>query len=428
MRRQLIGVFMLTALSQAAAFFKLWFTARIFGIGPELDGYNLALVAPTLLAGVLSGVVQTGFFPVRARLKAEQGVDVAGRLDRMVFWACTCLAGVLMALMLLMSPWLAQSMTSHEQPAVHGVFAQVLPYVALLIPLSVAFDCLGYLLAMRDKFSYAAGAPILNGLIGAAALFGFASGGIDSLVIGTVLGSAAQLLVCWYGLRAAGFSLFGDGLKLQECWARFREMARLGGWILPGVVFANMLSALPPVWAASYGEGVVSTFGYAYRLHTSVVQLLIMSSSTLILARFSTLVAEKNEQGIRLLLLQAACVSFVIGGLGAFLVWWIGAPLLHWVFGGRFDAVAAEQVAALWFWLTLGVGLLILSNVFAKLWQAQSRPGLMSLVAALSLFAVYVSYSVLKVYMQERAVALALMAAPAVMVVFAVCSIRRQRL
>lgn len=46
MRKQLAIISLLTAASQLAAFLKLWFTARIFGIGPELDGYNLALVLP----------------------------------------------------------------------------------------------------------------------------------------------------------------------------------------------------------------------------------------------------------------------------------------------------------------------------------------------------------------------------------------------
>lgn len=427
MRRQLVVVFVLTALSQAAAFLKLWFTARIFGIGAELDGYNLALVAPTLLAGVLSGVIQTGFFPVRARIIAEQGLEIAGRFERVVFWVCICIGLILMALLLLMSQLLALPMTSQEQPAVREIFLQVMPYVVLLLPLSMACDCLGYILAMRNKFSYAAGAPILNGLVGAAVLYGFSFGEVTALVYGTVLGTIAQLAVCWYGLRAARFSLLGAGLKIRESLAKFREMAHLGGWILPGVIFTNMLSALPPVWAAAYGEGVVSTFGYAYRLHTSVIQLLIMSSSTLVLARFSTLVAEGNEKGIRSLLWQAAGASSLIGVLGAFLVWWLGAPLLRLVFGGRFDAVAAEQVAELWFWLTIGVGFVILSNVFAKLWQAQSRPRLMSLMAALSLLAVYLSYSLLKGYMGVQAIALALMAAPVVIVFFAVSNILRPR-
>ncbi|UVJ42792.1 hypothetical protein NVV94_19645 [Pseudomonas sp. LS1212] len=417
MRRQLAVVSIFTALSQLAAFFKLWFTAGLFGVGSEIDGYNLALVAPTLISGVLSGVIQTGFFPLRARLHAQGDLKATWAFERAVFWGSSGL-GVLLALLILLStPWLTQYMTVADQPAVRDTFLYALPFVALLVPLNMACDCSGYILAMRDRFAYAAGAPVLNGILGGLLLFAWPEGGLLSLVLGTVIGLSAQFLVCLLGLHKSRFSVWGRFPSWNNLLVQGREMLTLGGWILPGVFFANMISALPPVWAASYGEGIVAAFGYAYRLHTSVIQLLIMSSSTLILARFSTLIAEQDHAGVRKLLGQAAVASFAVGALGTVMVWVLGEPLLLWVFGGRFDAQAAEKVTQLWFWLTTGVGFAILSNVFAKLWQAQSRPKIMSLMAAFSLLAVYLSYIALRDSMGAQAIALSLSAAPAVAVI-----------
>ena len=59
MCNQLIAVGVVTGIAQLAAFVKVWVTARLFGVGAQLDGYNLALVAPTLISGVLSGMLQT---------------------------------------------------------------------------------------------------------------------------------------------------------------------------------------------------------------------------------------------------------------------------------------------------------------------------------------------------------------------------------
>jgi peptidoglycan biosynthesis protein MviN/MurJ (putative lipid II flippase) len=416
MRRQLAIVSILTALSQLAAFFKLRFTAEIFGVGSELDGYNLALVTPTLISGVLSGVIQTGFFPLRARLYAQGDPEATRSFERAVFWGAVLLGIFLALLVVLATPWLTPRLAVSDQPSVRDTVLFTLPFVALLVPLNMACDCAGYILAMRNKFAYAAGAPILNGILGGIFLFVWPEGGLYSLVLGTLIGLSGQLFVCLLGLYKSKFSVWGGLPSKSNLFLLGRQMLSLGGWILPGVLFSNAISTLPPVWAATYGEGVVSAFGYAYRLHTSVVQLLIMSSSTLILARFSTLIAEQDHRGIRRLLSQAVVASFAIGAIGTLLVWGLGGPLLLWLFGGRFDSAAAEKVAQLWFWLTIGIGFTILGNVIAKLWQAQSRPKLMSLMAAFSLLAVYLSYTILSDSMGERAIALALSAAPGVIV------------
>lgn len=91
MRKQLALVTVFTVIAQAAGFVKLWVTARLCGVGPELDGYNLALVAPTLISGVLSGIVQTGLFPVRARIAARSDSNVVDAFERSVWCCLPCL-------------------------------------------------------------------------------------------------------------------------------------------------------------------------------------------------------------------------------------------------------------------------------------------------------------------------------------------------
>lgn len=416
MKQQLIAVVVLTACSQLAAFFKLWFTAGVFGVGSELDGYNLALVAPTFLSGVLSGVLQVGFFPVRARLHAAGDAAATMAFERAVFWCCG-LIGVLVALAIALgSPLLAHYFVPDNQLAVRDSFLFVLPLVAFLIPLNMAGDSAGYMLAMRDRFGYAAGAPIVNGIIGGLLLFAFPELGMVSMVLGTLIGLLAQFLICIYGLHLSAFSFFGRLPTRSSFLESGKSMLTLGGWILPGIFFSNIVASIPPVWAASYGEGVVSAFGYAYRLHMSVVQLLIMSSSTLILARFSTLVSQNDQAGIKILVKQATLMSIVLGVICPLCVLFLGEPVLALLFSGRFDAAAAHQVTRLWFWLTIGIGLIILSNVFGKLWQAQARPKLMSMMSAFSLLGVYGSYFIFRQFLDERSVALALLGSPAAVI------------
>lgn len=417
MRKQLALVAILTGLSQVAAFFKLWFTARVFGVSAELDGYNLALVLPTLMSGVLAGVVQTGFFPVRARLNALGRPAATEAFERLVFWIYAALGAVCALSIWAAAPTLVTLLVPSGQVAVASAFLLSLPVAAALLAINATGDCIGFLLAMRGRFAYAASAPIANGLLGGMILALWPEGGLTSLLVSTLVGLLAQLAICLAGLRYAGFSLLGPVVDWDEASTRLREMTRLGAWVLPGVFFSNMVVSLPPIWAAGFGEGAVSAFGYAYRLHSSLVQLLVMGSATLVLARFSELVAAGDTVSVRRLLRQAAMLSLGIGGASVVGVWWLGESALRWLFSGQFDAEAAARVTAVWTWLTAGLGFALLGNVFAKLWQAQSRPKLISAMACSSLTVLCFCFFTLKAFIGELAVAAAMTGASAIVVV-----------
>ena len=400
MRRQFIVVSVLSGLAQAAGFLKLWLTARLFGVGAELDGYYLALVVPTLVSGLVSGVLQTALFPVRARLAAEEdsGRTGAGRVARFERGVLVVLAlsGVLAFVLLLAAagPVLALA-EGKAAPAVHEAALLVLPFALLLIPLNAVGDCLGYLLAMRRRYPAAAAAPIANAAFGTILLAVWPEGGLLNLAIGTAGGLVLQVAICAAALRRTGFALFGPLPARREAAGEWREMIRIMAWIVPGVAFANLTATLPTVFVAAHGEGAVSAFGYAWRFHQFAIQLLIMAASPVLLAHFSSLVAAGDEVALRGLLRKSVLFSAGLGLVAVAAVALAGGPALQVVFGGRFDAEAASRVAEHWFWLSLGLGPAVLGSIYAKVWQARGRAGLMTALAGFGLFAFVLSQHVL---------------------------------
>ena len=395
MRRQFIVVSVLSGLAQAAGFLKLWLTARLFGVGAELDGYYLALVVPTLVSGLVSGVLQTALFPVRARLAAEadsaetgsSGADTGrvARFERGVL-VVLALAGLLAFGLLLAAAGPILALTEgHSAPAVHEAALLVLPFALLLIPLNAVGDCLGYLLAMRQRYPAAAAAPIANAAFGTFLLAVWPEGGLLNLAIGTAGGLVLQVAICAAALRRTGFALFGALPARREAAGEWREMIRIAAWIVPGVAFANLTATLPTVFVAAHGEGAVSAFGYAWRFHQFAIQLLIMAASPVLLAHFSGLVAAGDEGALRRLLRKSVLFSAALGLFAVAAVAFAGGPALQVVFGGRFDAAAASRVAEHWFWLSLGLGPALLGSILAKVWQARGRAGLMTGLAGLGL-------------------------------------------
>lgn len=404
MKKQLVIIALLTAISQLAAFIKLWFTARLFGISAELDGYNLALVLPTLITGVISGALQTGLFPVRAKLATEQNTVTVEQFERSVLLGLLLLGCSLAALAFLLSPFLYPLFTSSTTEPVQAALNFVIPFAVILIIFNLPGDALGYLLALRNRYPIAAAAPIANGIVGTTLLAAWPEGGLLNLALGTVLGLTAQVAICAIGLRQTGFRLFRKLPSWLEMGHERQEMLRLGGWILPGVVFSNLLMSLPPLLIAQYGEGAVSAFGYAYRLHASVIQLIIMASSTVILAKFSELVAHNNYTEIQKILFKSAKISLFIGILSLTMVWLLGAIILEEIFSGKFDTSAAEKVAKHWLWLTLAIPFLIQGNFLAKLLQAQKKVNLIVLISGIGFCTFLITQITLHNYLLEYSI------------------------
>jgi len=420
MKRQFAIVAMLTLASQIAAFIKLWVTAHAFGVGAIVDGYNLALVVPILLSSSLSGIVQTGLFPVRSRIAAAKVPAEVDAFERAILLGVVGLGLALTLLLVLSRSVVMLWVAGDAPPATQGAFAAAFLPLASLLTLNVVGDCAGYLLAMRNKFAIAAGAPIVNGAAGAVILFSFSDGGVGTLVWSTIVGVALQVGICLLGLRFTRLRLLGSLPATRSFAAAVRDMAKLGVWMVPGVVLSNLVLSLPQVWITQYGEGAVSAFGYALRLHLASLQLIVMASSTLLLARFSELVSTAQKDAVNGLLKVAVLASWVVGALGFILVLVIGEPLLNVLLGGKFTSEAAHRVAVHWAIITGSLPFAIMSNIYAKLWQAEGKPFLMTLLSAVNLGCMQLAFWVVGSMLLEYAGAFAFATGASISAVVAV--------
>lgn len=382
MRKQIAAVTVVTAVAHAAGLLKLWLIAKIFGVGAELDGYNLGLVIPTFISGVLAGVLQPAFFPVRARLAVTTDTAELESFERSVLVVLFVCGLVIATCLLFLRSAVLGVFTADADEEVRVATAYVFPYALLLIPLNAVGEGLNYLLAFRDRYHWAAAAPIGNALFSALLLAVWPEGRLLNLTIGTVLGLAFQLSLSVWALSRTELRLLGRVANIAEYAQSWRTMLQAGGWVLPGVLVSNLTGTLPPVLVAPYGVGAVSAFGYAWRLHTVAIQLLVMASGPVLVAKFAELVARGEHESVRKALGVALGLSIVVGAAAVLGVGVLGDPLLHVLFGGRLDQEAVQSITAQWRWLALALGPALLSNVFAKLWQASGRAKLLTVLAS----------------------------------------------
>jgi peptidoglycan biosynthesis protein MviN/MurJ (putative lipid II flippase) len=418
MRKQIAAVTLVTAFAHGAGLLKLWLIANVFGVGAELDGYNLALVIPTFVSGVLSGALQASLFPVRARFAASAEATDVERFERLVILGLFAFGLIAAVCLLPLRSALLSVFAASAAEEVREATSYVLPYALMLIPLNAIGDGLGYMLAFRNRYQWAAAAPIANALFSAALLFAWPEGRLLNLALGTVLGVALQIAVTTWALSQAGFRPFARAGSFAAHSQSWRSMMRLSGWVLPGVLLSNLTSALPTVLIAAYGVGAVSAFGYAWRLHTVAVQLLVMASGPVLLAEFANLVARGEHERVRGVLRHAVGLSAAVGVAAVAGVVFLGELFLTVLFSGRFDHDAAQAVTLQWRWLAIALGPALLGNVFAKLWQASGRAQLLTVLSA-SAFAVFLlSVYLLRPSLGAQAVSAAVAVSAASVVTF----------
>lgn len=406
MQSTLIRVALLTAFAQSVGFLKTLLVAYYFGVGAELDGYYLALVVPALLAGVVGGALQTGFFPVHARLRAGGRIEEARNLQSALLWLLLLIGLAVSSIVAAAADGITVLVAEGASDRVISATSLSLKVVAFAFVLNALADYLGFVLAAYSRFALAAVAPALNALTGGLFLYAWPQLGLYNLVWGTLLGILVQLVLLIFGLRKADVQIVAPW-RLSAGWAaRIGETAKLGAWILPGVFFSNVSVALPQVMAAEFGEGAVSAFGYANRLHGAMVQVLVMSLSTVLLARFSEQIASGNEKELAKNLGRGFPLVLGIGLLVPIWVWGAGPDVLRLLFEhGQFDEVAVNQVQGLWFWLALGFFPMVWGIILAKVFQAWRRPRFITLLAFFGLIVLWVSSRLLADWVGVNSVA-----------------------
>ncbi len=386
MRAQVFSVTLISAVAQAAGIAKFWLAARLFGVGPEMDGYNLAVAIVTFLSGIVSGIVQTSLLPVRTHWSIKMSEEKMISIERAVLLAFALLGGVIGASLWLLQTVIESWVISEGSEKILQSFRSVWPFAWVLAGMGIFCEVLSYLLAARDRYVYAAAAQIANALTGILVLLIWGEvKGIKAMAMSSVAGLGVQTAICALALDKSGVLLIGKLPSLGESFRFLREVFQYGVAILPAMFFSNLLLVLPPTFLARQGEGAVAAFGYAQKLHLLAVHLLVMAYSPVILARLSNWEARGRDRDIRSLLHKSLVWSIVIGAFASLIVWFLGDDILASVFGGRFDEAAAMRVSRHWFLLTLGLAPAIFGNILAKLWQARKKASELSRLAGFGL-------------------------------------------
>jgi putative peptidoglycan lipid II flippase len=393
-KRAILRVVLLSGLAQAVGFLKSILIAFYFGVNPDLDGYYLSQVIPAFGVGVGIALIQTGFIPVDARLAAEGNETARFKLRGAIFWLVCFVGGILALLAALAAPWLVSVLSPEASAAVQSAATESLRVLACLLFINAMADYFGLVLNADMRFAVAALAPAANAAAGLAILYMWPEYGLTNLIWGTVIGVVLQLSIV--GAAIGRGRIFWRFASQEIPWHALHQAGRQAAAIFPGVLIANLSSALPQILAARLGDGAVSTMGYALRIQGALTQVLVITVSTVLLPHFSTLVARNQWRELGHELGHIWFNVFWVGLMLPMTVGLIGMDVVHLVFArGLFDADAETSVYRAWWWLSFALLPTLWSLVLAKLFQGLFRGVLLSWLSLLGIVVLLATGTVL---------------------------------
>jgi putative peptidoglycan lipid II flippase len=362
-------------LLQLAGFVKLLFIADYFGANALLDAYYLGLVMPTFLTAVSAATVQTAFVPAYVTARAH-GEDASARAlgNLMLTWVGVSLAVVCVLLIAMRGfalPLLAQGSGAATRHALQAVFV-LLMWSA---PLNALADAGALLLNAEGRFAAAAFAPLSNVIVGVLVLIAFRSYGLDALVWSLLAGLLVQCLVVFAAIRVAGIRV-----RPQLTLAAVAP-GLLGSVALPvllSVAVGNLAPAFVQVFAARVGPGAISAMGYASRLHSSLIQAIVMSVSLVLLPQFARLITQGRDAELRATLGRLFAATLLFAAAAVVLVAAGGPPAIRLLLErGHFSAGDTALVARVWLALTVGLFSMTWYIFMFRLLQARQQAWVM---------------------------------------------------
>lgn len=353
---------------QFAAFLRTAIIAATLGSSRDVDAYNLCLVVPSFISAVVGSWLQLSFVGKYAALttaaELTDAIIYRTRLLTIVLSGSLALAAVCFYL----SAPLLSLFLSADNPETFALAAAALKLSGFVLIPTIVGDFLALVLNSHGRFLASSLAPLINALVSSIGLLLLPEPNVTGLIATLLIGSLSQCCIVLVALLMLPGPAFIWGTPPP---GEVRKTLVLALPLLAATMFSNAVAALVQFHAASLGEGSVSLYGYASRLHGAIVQVLVIGFSTVLLPHFAILWSSNKRQEILVLFRRLARSTILVSTYAALGILVLGATATRALFQrGAFDEAHTQQVSWFWFLLSLSLFPAAFGTFIAKFCQA----------------------------------------------------------
>ena len=348
-----------TIIVKFASLAKDFYVARQLGAGDSLDAYLVALLLPSYAVVTLAQTVSLALVPTYVRVWQSRGLAAAQRLAGGVLAAGIGLLLAVTAVLLLAAPFVLPLVgLGFDASKIALTRSLFYPMAGILLAsgLSAVF---GAVLEAHERFTAKAVAPLAIPL-GMLAVYWLyqAHYGVHALAAGTLAGFAGETVIL-------GLACWWRGLFAIPRWTKDPELPRVGGQYWPVVCGGLLLSSSLVVdqsMAASLASGQVSVLSYGGKVVAVAVTSVALSLATVLLPRFSHLIAAGRWQQFQRTFALYAGLVFTASIPCVVLLVVLSEPLVRLLFQrGAFTPETTEAVSRVQQWLLVQIPFHIVS-------------------------------------------------------------------
>lgn len=364
-------VTIMSFLTLAVGFVRTAIIAYFLGVSSTVDAYNISLIAPSLFCTIFIGLLQSSFIGQYSLYTGvgENEQAAAYRTRSLIFVVIT---SFLAALLCAIFPReIINSLIPADQTELISLSIQSLRITSINILLLSVADFIGLILNCHRKFFWPTAASLINALASSVSIYMWKEPDIIALASTLIIGSLCQFLFI-YTIFTANHLRYRLRYVSSSNVVRRTMISALP--VLPALAMANSAGAIIQVHMADVGEGAVSVFGYASRLHAAVSQFLVVGLSTVLLPHVADLLSRNEHDKVNSLYrrLVKICVLLTLAiSLGIAL---LGQDTVSILLGrGKFSEQYALWVSYMWTILGAALMPITIGTFVAKIAQAQRR-------------------------------------------------------
>jgi putative peptidoglycan lipid II flippase len=334
-----ITIAALAVLAKSASFIREAVIASVYGRGPEVDAFFLALAVPVFVLTVIAGSFQIALVPRLVAARRRGGLGEASALARA---GLPPMLGVLAAVSVVSAaaapvylPWLAPALAP-ETVILTADMLWIMTVFALAGGVSLTA---GAILNAERQFALPAIAPVLTPLAMTAMLVATRDTlGAASLAWGAVIGTAVEAAIVVWAARRIGYR-WSDPAPAA---ARNALLTHWGPVLMATLVLAGA-GLIDQMMAARLGAGSASALGYGAKLVLAGLHIVAMALGMAVLPAY----AEMPRGALMARLRRHLAIVAGVSVPGVAVAWLIAEPVITVLYQrGAFTAEDTELVAS----------------------------------------------------------------------------------
>jgi len=360
-----ISLSLLIILAKVSGFFKDLSIAYFFGVNESTDAFFLSMFLSSLVYTALYSSISLIVIPKYTLYREKKCTD-----DEVfsIFFMFILASLILTVFIYCYAEYLVVYLSSSKSLSVNKNATLFLQIMALTFPLSTMVGILNSLQSVRGTFSFVYVTPVFNNLLFCLALVLFhTSLGMLAAVIAGVI---SWLCVFIFNFKNESLSVNRVFRLLPFIKLKYAHITLFGGAFL--FVFIEQINNYIPIYLATMADsGSLTVYSFATKLNLLVLSVTLMLTTTHLMPKL----AKCEEPGQLNLFLRELLNIILLLSLPVVVVVTIySEPIVKIVFlRGDFSSENAKEVALILSIIISAVPLIIIKDIFNRVFFSQSR-------------------------------------------------------